>query len=164
MRWQTWVLASLLLGSSAGGQAVESPAGGAKSAAQTAIFGHWRLVGASVNVPVDCRHSMLHITPDGYLAEQSQSPDGELFSFRAKAKIRQEGSRYLVTLGAPQHNGKPDCLGNSANKIETNFLPQMHLQVSGNRLYHYLGPNSEQGYLRYVRQPLAPVDSLRASG
>ena len=109
MRWQTWVLASLLLGSSAGGQAVESPAGGAKSAAQTAIFGHWRLVGASVNVPVDCRHSMLHITPDGYLAEQSQSPDGELFSFRAKAKIRQEGSRYLVTLGAPQHNGKPDC-------------------------------------------------------
>ena len=153
MRWQTWVLASLLVGSSVGGLAVESAQGGVQEANPAAIFGHWRLVGASVNVPVDCRHSVLHITPDGYLAEQSQSPDGELFSFRAKAKIRQEGSRYFVTLGTPHHNGKPDCLGNSADTIEANFLPQMHLQVSGNRLYHYLGANSEQGYLRYIRQP-----------
>ena len=152
MRWQLWAFCSLILfGNTA--TAAESVLASPPKSASASIYGQWRLVGASVDVPVKCRHSVLHITQDGYFAEQSHSPAGEFFSFRAKARIQQEGSRYLLTLSPPQHNGKPDCLGNSASDISNNFQARMHLQVSGDRLFHYIGSNSELGYLRYVRQP-----------
>lgn len=119
------------------------------------IYGEWKLVGASVAVPVNCRRTLMRISPDGYVSEQSQSARGELFSFRAQARIKQQGSRFLLTLSAPQHNGKPDCLGNPAHYISNNFLNSVHLQLNGNRLYHYLGDDPQTGYLRYERVPLA---------
>ena len=119
------------------------------------IYGDWKLVGASVAVPVNCRRTLMRISPDGYVSEQSQSVHGELFSFRAQARIKQQGSRFLLTLSAPQHNGKPDCLGNPARYISSNFLNSVHLQLNGNRLYHYLGDDPQTGYLRYERVPLA---------
>ncbi len=152
MKWQLWAFCSLVLfGDTAA--AADSIIASQSKLTSAPIYGQWRLVGASVDVPVKCRHSVLHITQDGYFAEQSHSPDGEFFSFRAKARIQQEGSRYLLTLSPPEHNGKPDCLGNSAREISDNFQARMHLQVSGDRLFHYIGATSEQGYLRYARQP-----------
>ena len=154
MRWQLWAFCSLILfGNTA--TAAESVLASPPKSASASIYGQWRLVGASVDVPVKCRHSVLHITQDGYFAEQSHSPAGEFFSFRAKARIQQEGSRYLLTLSPPQHNGKPDCLGNPARYISSNFLNSVHLQLNGNRLYHYLGSDQQAGYLRYERVPLA---------
>lgn len=152
MRWQVWAFCSLVLFCDTA-TAAESVLASTTKPAPVSIYGQWRLVGASVDVPVKCRHSVLHITQDGYFAEQSHSSKGEFFSFRSKARIQQEGSRYLLTLSPPRHNGKPDCLGNSASDISNNFQVRMHLQVSGDRLFHYIGSNSEQGYLRYVRQP-----------
>jgi len=119
------------------------------------IYGEWKLVGASMAVPVNCRRTLMRISPDGYVSEQSQSAHGELFSFRAQARIKQQGSRFLLTLSSPHHNGKPDCLGNPARYISSNFLNSVHLQLNGNRLYHYLGSDQQAGYLRYERVPLA---------
>jgi hypothetical protein len=127
------------------------------------IYGTWQLVGASIAVPVNCRRTVMHISPDGFISEQSHSARGELFSFRAKARIKQEGSRFVLTLGSPQHNGKPDCLGNPAQVITSHFLNSIHLQLSGNRLYHYLGNNEQSGYLRYERLPIAQLDRSTVS-
>ena len=127
----------------------------------SSIYGEWKLVGASVAVPVNCRRTLLRISPDGYVSEQSQSAQGELFSFRAQARIKQQGSRFFLTLSSPQHNGKPDCLGNPARYIIRNFLNSVQLQLNGNRLYHYLGDDQPTGYLRYERMPLAGNRSLR---
>lgn len=115
------------------------------------IYGEWKLVGASVAVPVKCRRTTLWISPDGYVREQSRSAQGELFSFRAQANIKQQGSRFVLTLHTPEHNDKPDCLGNPARYISRNFMNAVHLQLNGNRLYHYLGDEQQTGYLRYER-------------
>jgi hypothetical protein len=115
------------------------------------LYGHWRLVGASVAVPVQCRHSELHISAEGFVQEHSYSARGELFSFRSSIRVQQQGSHFLLHLGVPQHNGLPDCLGNSANYIADNFLTMMHLQIHGDRLYNYFSGDPDQGYLRYQR-------------
>ena len=115
-----------------------------------AVFGEWQLVGASVNVPPACRHSRLLINPDSVDIRTGQPLDSQ-FSFHSRMSLQQAGNVYVLHLSQPVHNNQPDCQGNAARDIMKHFNDTRYLQVNGDRLYHYLGPDSSAGYLRYQR-------------
>lgn len=130
-----------------------------KSVAQdvSAIYGQWRLVGASANIPVECRRVTLNIDPSGMMAERSSSSHGELFSLQARTHIHRQGSLYVLDLSRVRHNGEPDCQGQSASKVMKNLPNQLEFELSGNRLFHYIAGRDQGAYLRYERVAATPL-------
>ncbi|MFC3914338.1 hypothetical protein ACFOSS_12785 [Pseudaeromonas sharmana] len=113
-------------------------------------YGSWRLVGASVNVPPACRQSRLEIGQD-QVRVISGKPEAPQFSFHSQMAMSHNGNIYVMHLRKPVHNSQPDCQGHAAGDIVKHFNTTRYLQVSGDSLFHYLGPDSSGGYLRYQR-------------
>jgi len=123
----------------------------------SAIYGQWRLVGASGSIPVECRRVTLNIDPSGMMVERTSSPRGELFSLQAATRIHRQGSLYVLDLSRVRHNGEPDCQGQSASKIMKNLPNHLEFELSGNRLFHYLAGRDQGAYLRYERMAATPL-------
>lgn len=122
-----------------------------------AIYGQWRLVGASGDIPVECRRVTLNIDPSGMLVERTSSPKGELFSLQAATHISRQGSLYVLDLSRVRHNGEPDCQGQSASKVMKHLPNHLEFELSGNRLFHYIAGRDQGAYLRYERVAATPL-------
>ncbi len=128
----------------------------AESSSKAELYGQWRLVGGSVEIPVNCRRAELDISPSGVVSERTYSQLGELFALQAQASIAQQGSLYTLALRQIKHNGQPDCLGQEAEFVVRHLPATLQLEVNGDRLFHYLNGNRQGAYLRYERMGLEP--------
>ena len=144
-RWGSWAL--LLCASHA--MAADSTTS-TKDEARP-LYGEWRLVGASGPVPIECRRMSLQIDPAGMLVERAYSPQGQLFSLQARTHISRKGSVYVLALSQIRHNGEPDCQGQSASQVVKNLPSHLELELSGDRLFHYLAGRDGGAFLRYER-------------
>ena len=155
MKWQR--LSVLVMGMSLAFQSLAAGATDASAKDVSAIYGQWRLVGASGAIPVECRRVTLNIDPSGMLVERSSSPRGDLFSLQAATSIHRQGSLYVLDLSRVRHNGEPDCQGQSASKIMKSLPNHLEFELSGNRLFHYIAGRDQGAYLRYERVAATPL-------
>lgn len=155
MKW--YHLGLLVMGGSLAYQSLAAGADENSSRDIHAIYGQWRLVGASGSIPVECRRATLDIDPSGMLVERTFSPHGELFSLQARTHIHRQGSLYVLDLSRVRHNGEPDCQGQSANKVMKQLPNQLEFELSGNRLFHYIAGRDQGAYLRYERVAATPL-------
>ncbi len=123
---------------------------------QSALYGQWRLVGGSIEVPVGCRRAELDITSAGVISERTYSEKGVLFAVQAQARIAQEGSLFTLALRQIRHNGQPDCMGQEADYVVRHLPATLRLEVQGDRLFHYLNGDRQGAFLRYERMGLEP--------
>lgn len=137
-------------------QAAEPTSQSAVTASEAALFGQWRLVGGSVEVPVGCRRAELDISSSGIVSERTYSEQGDLFALQALASIARQGSLYTLALRQIRHNGQPDCMGREAEYVVQHLPATWQLEVHGDRLFHYLSGDRQGAFLRYERMGLEP--------
>ncbi len=115
-----------------------------------ALLGHWVVADSQASpLPESCRRLSLDFSADGTVAGSSGP---ELFAYKGKSVYRTAGSGYEIHQYDLKFNDKPNCQGKSSDYVSSHFIPDIYVEVNGDRLRFYFWTSSDKLYLDYLRQ------------